>query len=117
MSEDMKLFFLWPRLLHDISRRVRYQGPTSFHTAVQIAQRIEASANPDAPITLVPQPITHRHPVESNPINPMPMDIEIQNSQVTSHRALPPRDAQGRPKCFYCNTYGHVRQHCRQLQA
>ncbi|MCO5577459.1 hypothetical protein L7F22_031291 [Adiantum nelumboides] len=110
MFEDMKLFFLWPRLHHDISRRVRDQGPTSFHAAIQIAHHIEASANPDALITVVPQPTTHRHPVQSNP---MPMDIDIQNSQVTSRRAIPARDAQGRPKCFYCSNYGHVRQHRR----
>ncbi|MCO5547114.1 hypothetical protein L7F22_000556 [Adiantum nelumboides] len=81
MSEDMKLFFLWPRLRHDISRQVRDQSPTSFHAAIQIAQRIEASANPDAPTTLVHQPVTHHHLVESNP---MPMDIDIQNAQVNS---------------------------------
>ncbi|MCO5578501.1 hypothetical protein L7F22_032344 [Adiantum nelumboides] len=45
MSEEMKLFFLWPRLRHDISRRVRDQGPTSFHVAVQIAQRIEGTTH------------------------------------------------------------------------
>lgn len=43
MSEEMKLYFLWPRLHYDISRRVRDQGPTTFHVAIQIAQRIEAS--------------------------------------------------------------------------
>ena len=42
MLEEMKLFFLWPRLCHNISRRVRDQGPTSFHEAIQIGQRIES---------------------------------------------------------------------------
>ncbi|KAH7365316.1 hypothetical protein KP509_18G020500 [Ceratopteris richardii] len=43
--EEMKLFFLWPRLRHDISCRVHNQGPVSFHAAIHIAQHIESSWN------------------------------------------------------------------------
>ena len=74
----MKLFFLWPRLRHDISKRVRDQGPTSFSNAIQIAQRIEASttfeqqpsfpANPFSAITTLDNQTT-------------PMDIDVQNLQ------------------------------------
>ena len=42
MKETMKLYFLLPRLRHDLYRCVRDQGPTSFHMVIQIAQRIEA---------------------------------------------------------------------------
>ncbi|MCO5584054.1 hypothetical protein L7F22_037976 [Adiantum nelumboides] len=72
------------------------------------------------------------HPAVDN--LPTPMDIDIQNVQInsqrpqlestdrrrpphkaTDRRALPNYDAQGHPKCFYCNMYGHVRKHCRSL--
>ena len=36
MKETMKLYFLLPRLGHDIYRCVRDQGPTTFQMAVQI---------------------------------------------------------------------------------
>ena len=42
MKETMKLYFLLPRMRHDIYRRVKDQGPTTFQMAIQIAQRIEA---------------------------------------------------------------------------
>ncbi|KAI5068775.1 hypothetical protein GOP47_0017120 [Adiantum capillus-veneris] len=117
MSEEMKLYFLWPCLQHDISRRVCDQGPLSFHEAIQIAQRLEGSMNSDlpAPIPPLPQGLISASPPA--PTHPTPMDIDVQNVQNTSRRALPARDAQGRPKCFYCNMYEHVRRHCRRLQA
>ncbi|MCO5578637.1 hypothetical protein L7F22_032481 [Adiantum nelumboides] len=77
MSEEMKLFFLWPRLRHDISRRVRDQGPTTFHAAIQIAQRIEGidEQNTGQVFTSsIPQHIFVDQP-------PTPMDIDIQNLQ------------------------------------
>ena len=37
MKETMKLYFLLPQLCHDISRRVKDQGPTTFQMVVQIA--------------------------------------------------------------------------------
>ena len=42
MKETMKLYFILPRLRHNIYRRVKDQGPTTFQMAIQIAQRIEA---------------------------------------------------------------------------
>ena len=43
MKETMKLYFVLPRLCHDISRRVQDQGPPiTFQMAVQIAQHIES---------------------------------------------------------------------------
>ncbi|KAH7292328.1 hypothetical protein KP509_29G062100 [Ceratopteris richardii] len=101
MSEEMKLFFLWPRLRHDISRRVLDQGPVSFHAAIQIAQRIESSTNADISITPLRQPTMPRSSLESNRI---PMDIDVQNAQMSARRSLPERDAQGRPKCFSATT-------------
>ncbi|MCO5605649.1 hypothetical protein L7F22_059832 [Adiantum nelumboides] len=68
MSEEMKLFFLWPRLRRDISRRVRDQGPTSFHTTIQVAQRIEGAVQNDAFPALLPHPTVQRPTVESHPV-------------------------------------------------
>jgi hypothetical protein len=68
MSEEMKLFFLWPRLRHDISRQVRDQGPVSFHAAIQIAQRIEVATFSDSGTVFTtamptpPWPLQIRHP-------------------------------------------------------
>ena len=47
------------------------------------------------------------------------MDIDVHNSQAhTSYkRSLPEKDAQGRPKYFFCNNYGHVKIYCRKLKA
>ena len=115
MSEEMKLFFLWPRLRHDISRRVRDQGPVSFHAAIQIAQRIEVATCFDSNTiftTTMPTP-PPRPPPDSTPV---PMDIDVQNALAT-RRALPERDANGRPKCFYCNNYGHIKKYCRKFKA
>ncbi|MCO5611535.1 hypothetical protein L7F22_065788 [Adiantum nelumboides] len=50
MSEEMKLFFVRPRLRHDIACRVQDQGPTSFHAAIQFAQRIEGSSQSATPL-------------------------------------------------------------------
>ncbi|KAH7365706.1 hypothetical protein KP509_18G041700 [Ceratopteris richardii] len=88
----MKLFFLWPRLRHDISRRVRDQGPVSFHTAIQIAQRIEFATGTETTTSAIPHQATEQTLI--------PMDIDIQNAQLATRRALPERDANGRPKCF-----------------
>ncbi|MCO5605719.1 hypothetical protein L7F22_059903 [Adiantum nelumboides] len=126
MSEEMKLFFLWPRLRHDLMRRVRDQGPNSFHAAIQISQRTEGALMLDEISTLVTitAPSRLTHPAPGN--IPTPMGIDVQNVQVnsrrpppnvTDRRSLPNQDAQGRPKCFYCNMYGHVRRHCRRLLA
>ncbi|MCO5566622.1 hypothetical protein L7F22_020299 [Adiantum nelumboides] len=54
---------------------------------------------------LTPQLLAQIHARASQPT---PLDIDIQNVQVNSRRALPDRDAQGWPKCFYCNTHGHI---------
>ena len=114
MSEEMKLFFLWPRLRHDISRRVRDQGPTSLHDAIQIAQRVESATTVENLTIPATQPSVQRQPIESMPV---PMDIDIQNAQYSARRALPTRDTRGRPKCFYCNNYGHIKRDCRKLKS
>ena len=112
MSETMKLFFIWPRLRHDLTRRVRDQAPKTFHHAIQIAQIIEASSLPDI-TNFSPATIPLQRQTENTPI---PMDIDVQNAQTTMRRQLPERDAQGRPRCFHCNIYGHVRRRCRKLK-
>lgn len=115
MSEDMKLYFLWPRLHGHLSRRVRDQGPTSYHEAIQIAQRIEASTQTDTPPTFIPPPTpTQNRPLLDTPLLPTPMDIDVQNAQYGNRRRLPDRDAQGRPRCYACNGYGHIQRHCRR---
>ena len=38
MPEHVKLFFLWPRLRPDITRRARDQGPKTFNDVILIAQ-------------------------------------------------------------------------------
>ncbi|MCO5574223.1 hypothetical protein L7F22_028005 [Adiantum nelumboides] len=107
MSEDMKLYFLWPRLHGHLSRRVRDQGPTSYHEAIQIAQRIEASTQADTPPTFIPPPTnTQNHSLLDTPLLPTPMDIDVQNTQYGNRRRLPDRDAQGRPRCYACNGSG-----------
>ena len=112
MSEKMKLFFLWPRIRHDLSRRVRDQGPTTFSHAIQIAQRIETSNTVDQQnFFTISQPTATSTENQSTP-----MDIDIQNVQATK-RALPAKDDKGRPKCFYCNNYGHVKKYCRKWEA
>ncbi|MCO5582964.1 hypothetical protein L7F22_036867 [Adiantum nelumboides] len=76
MSEEMKLFFLWPRLRHDISRRVRDQGPTSFQSAIQIAQRIESNERPEEPSSFHPPPVptnTPQLPIDTT----SPMDVDV----------------------------------------
>ncbi|MCO5572208.1 hypothetical protein L7F22_025960 [Adiantum nelumboides] len=113
MSEDMKLYFLWPRLHGHLSRRVRDQGPTSYHEAIQIAQRIEATTQADTPPTFIPPPTnTQNRSLLDTPLLPTPMDIDVQNTQYGNRRRLPDRDAQGRPRCYACNGYGHIQRHC-----
>ena len=54
IKETMKLYFLLPRLRHNIYRRVKDQGPTTFQMVVHISQRIEARGYvelPQAPTT------------------------------------------------------------------
>ncbi|MCO5586935.1 hypothetical protein L7F22_040879 [Adiantum nelumboides] len=107
MSEDMKLFFLWPRLHHDIARRVKDQGPLSFHEAIQIAQRIESNMQPEYSSTTTVNPPYNNRPLLETPT---PMEIDVQNIQMAQRRRLPDRDAQGRPRCYQCNRYGHIRR-------
>ncbi|KAH7295473.1 hypothetical protein KP509_27G049900 [Ceratopteris richardii] len=108
----MKLFFLWPRLRHDIARRVRDQAPKTFHDAIQIAQIIESAVMPD--ITATPAYTTAVN--QQTEHGPSPMDIDVQNAQFGSRRQLSHRDAQGRPRCFHYNIYDHIRHHCRKSQ-
>ncbi|KAI5054251.1 hypothetical protein GOP47_0030856 [Adiantum capillus-veneris] len=75
MSEQMKLFF---RLRHDLSRQVRNQGPTSFHSAILIAQWIEGSNQPDTTALLPSQPRPQHLVMDSNPA--VSMDIDVQNA-------------------------------------
>ena len=112
ISEKMKLFFLWPRIRHDLSRRVRDQGPTTFSHAIQIAQWIKTSNTVDQQnfFTILEPTATS---IENQST---PMDIDIQNVQATK-RALPTKDDKGRPKCFYCNNYGHVKKYCGKWKA
>ena len=44
------------------------------------------------------------------------MDIDIQNVQMGARRQSPDIDAQGKPRCFHWNMYGHVKRHCRKLK-
>ncbi|MCO5574434.1 hypothetical protein L7F22_028219 [Adiantum nelumboides] len=85
MSEEMKLFFLWPRLRHDIAWRVRDQGPTSCHVAIQIAQQIKGTMHPDT-TPLLPTPSSGVRVLQDVPA---PMDIDVQNSQLHNRRNLP----------------------------
>ena len=115
MKETMKLYFMLPRLRHDIYRRVKDQGPTTFQLAVQIAQRIET---PDymelSQAPTMPQQNNQKHQVESTAC---PMDIDIQNAQINTKKQLPSRDTQGRPCSFYYNNYGHVKKYCWKFAA
>ena len=44
-----------------------------------------------------------------------PMDIDIQNAQFSTKKSLPDRDNHGKPRCFYCNGYDHVKKYCRKF--
>ena len=112
MSGKMKLLFFWPRIRHDLSRRVRDQGPTTFSHAIPFAQRIETSNTVDQQnfFTILEPTATS---IENQST---PMDIDIQNVQATK-RALPAQDDKGMPKCFYYNNYGHVKKYCRKWKA
>ena len=115
MKETMKLYFLLPRLRHDIARRVKDQGPTTFQMAIQIAQRIESPGYIElqhAPTQS--QQISQKIPMETTVT---PMEIDVQNAQFNTRKNLSDRDSQGRPQCFYCNSYGHVKKHCRKFAA
>ena len=113
MPEHVKLFFLWPRLRHDITRRARDQGPQTFNDAILIAQRIEACTLSDTQPRW-PHPSSTDSRAQYQGV--APMDIDVQNMQLQARRNRPDRDSQGRPRCFYCHNYGHVRRHCRKLQ-
>ena len=115
MKETMKLYFLLPRLRHDLYRRVRDQGPTSFHMAIQIAQRIEAPDYIELPPSTQPPSNNHQKQPDNSSVSPM--DIDVQNVQFSRKNSLPDRDSNGKPRCFYCNSYGHVKKHCRKLAA
>ena len=114
MSEEMKLFFLWPKLRHDIWRRVRDQGPTTYADAIRIAQRIEMVSTSDHTSNL---PMFQHPPKNTTEPSPVPMDIDIQNALTAWRQSLPEKDAQGHPKCFYCNNYGHIKKYFRKLKA
>ena len=58
MPEHVKLFFLWPRLRPDITRRARDQGPKIFNDAMLIAQCIEACTLFDSQPRWPPPPST-----------------------------------------------------------
>ena len=102
MSEHIKLHFLWPRMRHDLRRLVCHQGPMSFAEAIKIPQRIKGSGI---------EQVHSKVPVRSlDQSEAVPMDIDVQNVQ----KKLPPRDAQGCPRCFNCNLFGHVAKYWRK---
>jgi hypothetical protein len=70
MLEEMKLYFLMPRLRHDIARRVHDQGPTSFRDTIKIALRIESLLQHNSPAIQWPQ-------TRNSGEHPTPMDIDI----------------------------------------
>ena len=80
MTEAMKLYFLWLRLCHDIFRRVKDQGPTSFHDVIQIAQRIDANLHDE--FVLVLDPLIAPKIKTTLDIS-TPMDINVQHAQVS----------------------------------
>ena len=86
MKETMKLYFLLPRLRHDIYRRVRDQGPTTFQMVVQIAQRIEALDY----INLSQLTPPANNNIQKTTIEPTvgPMDIDVQNVQFSTKKSL-----------------------------
>ena len=113
MPEHVKLFFLWPRLRPDITRRARDQGPKTFNDSILIAQRIKACTLSDSQPRWPPLLSTD---LRAQYQGATPMDIDVQNVPMQTRRNLPNRDAQGCRKCFYCHNYGHVRRYCRKLQ-
>ena len=82
---------------------------------VQIAQRMEAVYYMELPhAPTMPQHNNHKQQVEPTTC---PMYVDIQNAQINAKKQLPSRDTQGRPRCFYCNNYGHVKKYCRKIVA
>ena len=83
--------------------------------AIQIAQRIEAASKTELPNTSGFQLLQKQQYLDSTAT---PMDIDVQNAQTQTayRRSLPAKDAQGHPKCFFCNNYGHVNKYCRKLK-
>ena len=113
MLEHVKLFFLWPRLHHDITRHTRDQGPNTFNDVILVAQLIKACTLSDSQPRW-PHPSSTDLRTQYQGV--APMDIDVQNIQLQARRNLPNHDGQGHPKCFYCNNYGHVRRHYWKLQ-
>ena len=81
--------------------------------AIQIAQRIEAPDYIELPPST--QPLSNNHQKQPDNSSVSPMDIDVQNVQFSRKNSLPDRDSNGKPRCFYCNGYGHVKKHCRKF--
>ena len=77
VCEDMKLFFLWPHIQHDLRHRIRDQGPKTLHKAILTTQCIEAE---DAHDLHTSGNLSHDH-TNTMPTT-TPMDIDVQNAQL-----------------------------------
>ena len=99
MSEDMRLFFFWLRIRHDLRRRACDQGQKTLHEAILTAQRIEAA---DAHDMHTPGNLSHDH-TNTMPAA-TPMDIDVQNAHLHAKRGLPERDSHRRPKVSIATT-------------
>ena len=113
MRKHVKLFYLWPHLRPDITHHAQDHGPKTFNDAILISQRIEACTLSNSQPRWPPPPSTD---LRTSYQGATPMDIDVQNVKMQTRCNLPNSDAQGRPKCFYCHNYGHVRHYCRKLQ-
>ena len=82
---------------------------------IQIAQRIEAPDYIELPPST--QPMSNNHHKQPNDSPVSPMDIDVHMVQFTKKNSLSDRDSHVKPRCFYCNGYGHVKKHCRKLAA
>ena len=81
--------------------------------AVQIAKRIEAPDYIDLSQSTPPA----NNNIQKTTVEPTagPMDIDIQNVQFNTKTTLLDRDNHGKPCCFYCNGYVHVKKYCRKF--